>query len=545
MLSPRLRIGESPGVTLLAAALVAGAALHFLGGNVVDPDLWGHVHYGQAILAGDGLPRQDVFSYTAPGAPFYDHEWLSDLVLAALYGAGGTAALIVFKLLVGLLLLLALLDAAARLAERLTPGEAPHPLVVAAVLVTALAVITPGASFRPQLFTMLLLAAELALLLRAERRLDDGVVLPWQLAVLPLAMVPWANLHGGFLVGIGLLGVYCAAHLGCWGLARVRGRNDGLTTRQAGALAATGIAVLLAPLVNPYGTELYAYLAATLDMHGEIREWRPISVLSVEYLRFKLLCVAALGAAAMLLARTSRSDRARTTLAWLVPYLALAAGLSFRHQRHSVLFGIAATPLVVVGVEQVRRAALRRWPALVPRPQVWIAIAGGALAIALVQVHGFATQVARDGMAIRFGRLDYPIDAVEFMRTHGIGGNVAMPFEWGAYAIAKLAPGSRVFIDGRFEAVYPPQVIDDYFAFMHGTGDWERLLDAYPTDVVVVQRWRNIHPRLFARTDLEYVYSDPAALVFVRRSPANAPALERLASLDDRFDFPRNDTVFP
>jgi hypothetical protein len=120
-----------------------------------------------------------------------------------------------------------------------------------------------------------------------------------------------------------------------------------------------------------------------------------------------------------------------------------------------------------------------------------------------------------------------------------------MPFEWGAYAIAKLAPDSRVFIDGRFEAVYPPQVIDDYFAFMHGTDGWERLLDAYPTDVVVVQRWRNIHPRLFTHPDFQNVYSDPAALVFVRRSPATDPALERLASVGDRFDFPRNETVFP
>ncbi len=201
--------------------------------------------------------------------------------------------------------------------------------------------------------------------------------------------------------------------------------------------------------------------------------------------------------------------------------------------------------MLVVGVEHLRRAALARWPELQPRRPVFAAIAGGALAIALVQLHGFGTKLVQDGLDIRYGRMDYPIDAVEFMRTHGIHGNVAMPFEWGAYAIAKLAPDSRVFIDGRFEAVYPPQVIDDYFAFMHGSDGWERLLDAYPTDVVVVQRWRNIHPRLFAHPDFQYVYSDPAALVFVRRSPATDPALERLASVSDRFDFPRNETVFP
>jgi hypothetical protein len=137
------------------------------------------------------------------------------------------------------------------------------------------------------------------------------------------------------------------------------------------------------------------------------------------------------------------------------------------------------------------------------------------------------------------------VDAVEFMRTHGIEGNVAMPFEWGAYAIWKLAPRSRVFIDGRFEAVYPPRVIDDYFTFMHGRPGWERLIEDYPTDVIVVQRWRELHHRLFERDDLANVYSDPASLIFVRKSAKMRDALERLARLPNRHDFPRLATYFP
>jgi hypothetical protein len=50
---------------------------------------------------------------------------------------------------------------------------------------------------------------------------------------------------------------------------------------------------------------------------------------------------------------------------------------------------------------------------------------------------------------------------------------------------------------------------------------------------------------MFARPDFAYVYSDPAALVFVRRTPTNDAALDRLASLANRFDFPRHETVFP
>jgi hypothetical protein len=176
---------------------------------------------------------------------------------------------------------------------------------------------------------------------------------------------------------------------------------------------------------------------------------------------------------------------------------------------------------------------------------VLLVVTAGTAAISLVQIVGFASLLHRDGASIRYGRLDYPVDAVEFLRHSGLRGNVAMPFEWGEYAIWKLSPDSRVFIDGRFETVYPRAVIDDYFAFMHGEPGWERLLDAYPTDIVVVQRWRAIHPRLFTRGDLTYVYSDPASLVFVRRTPNTAAALDRLAMVADRSDFPHPETVFP
>ncbi len=534
------------GTAAFAILLIVASALHFLGGNVADPDLWGHLRYGEMILEGHGLPREDVFSYTAPGAAFYDHEWLSDLVFAALFALAGSAGLVALKLFVGAAMLLAMWDAMRAFERRLAPGHDVHPLVVAGVMIAALAVISPGATFRPQLFTMLFLAVELALLVRGDTRLRSGMTtVPLELAVLPLLLGVWANLHGGFLVGLGLLGCYGAATIGEGLVAALRRRALACTPRALAVLAGVCVLGALAPLVNPYGLELYLYLGATLDMHDQISEWYPVELFSSHFLRFKLLVVATTVACAVLWARRREGRAAGVLLCWLVPFLAVAAVAAFRHQRHTVLFGIVAMPPLAIAVEEVRRLALARWPQLVPRPPVRAALACGALAVALFQLWGFGARIARDGTSIRFGRIDYPVDAVEFLRTHGIRGNIAMPFEWGAYAISKLAPESRVFIDGRFEAVYPPQVIEDYFAFMNGTEGWERLLDAYPTEVVVVQRWRNIHPRMFARPDFEYVYSDPAALVFVRRTPTNEEALVRLASLDDRTRFPRHPTIFP
>ena len=212
---------------------------------------------------------------------------------------------------------------------------------------------------------------------------------------------------------------------------------------------------------------------------------------------------------------------------------------------HTVLFAVVAIPFLVLMANRCLALLRLRWPSLQPSRAVATAVTLGAVVISLFQVGLWARNFDEHGAQIRYGRLDYPVDAVEFLKRYGFSGNFAMPFEWGAYALTKFGPDAHVFIDGRFEAVYPQPVIQDYFAFMNGTEGWERLLDEYPTDIEVVQRWREIHPRLFERADLQYVYSDPASLVFVRPGPRTENALQRLAASNSRNDFPRLATYFP
>jgi hypothetical protein len=539
--------------SLLALLIVVSSGLHFFGNNVADPDLWGHLHFGQRIWREAAVPRVDVFSYTAAGAPVVEHEWLTELLLAAVYGAAGSAGLLLLKLAAAALTVLLILDAT-RSASAVLDREGCHPLVAAGALVLAFAVLSPGVEFRPQLFTILLLALEMALLARGDRRLLEpgarrGV--SWELAAIPLVLLVWANLHGGFVVGLGLLwlfaGVIVARAMASGRAAAppAPGERGAITGRDVSGVLLVCAAGTVAPLLNPYGTGLYVYLARTLDVHHEISEWFPVELWSAEFLRFKLIVVATAAGALFLWAQRRTLGGVGRLLDWRAPAALAGALFAFRHQRHTVLFAVIAAPLVIVAAEHTRRIALRRWPALAPRRPVLGAIGAGIAVISLVQVGGFLQMLQRDGWTIRYGRLDYPVDTVEFLRRSGLHGNIAMPFEWGEYAIWKLAPESRVFIDGRFETVYPAAVIDDYFRFMHGEPGWERLLDAYPTDIVVVQRWREIHPRLFARPDLTYVYSDPAALVFVRRGPTTAAALDRLTMVADRTDFPHPETVFP
>jgi hypothetical protein len=537
-------------VAAIALLVVVASALHFLGGQVADPDLWQHVRFGELIWQKGFFPRADTFSYTAYGAPLVNHEWLAQVAFAAAFVAAGSAGLVACKLVFAAALLLLLLDTTRTIERDLREEPYVHPLLLAGVLVLTLSVISPGATFRPQIFTIVALAAQGALLARGDRRLrapGAGLrAIGWEMAAQPVLIGIWANLHGGFLVGVGMLVIYAAVVVARWWRSRrAHGCVGTPTSVQSGLVALVALAGVLAPMVNPYGSGLYAFLGRTLHAHDEISEWFPVPLLSTDFLRFKLLVAATVAGAAFLWWQRRSRPAAVALLDWRVPFLAIAALYAFRHQRHTVLFAVVAAPLVVVAAEEARRAAIAWRPGLRPRRAVLVAGVAGALLIVCLQVYGYAGMIARQGLDIRYGRLDFPVDAVEFLQTHGIRGNVAMPLEWGSYAIWKLAPGSRVFIDGRFETVYPPRVIEDYFAFMNGGEGWERLLDEYPTEVVVVQRWRDIHPRLFQRPDLVYVYSDPAALVFVRRTATNAEALDRLARLPDRSALARAETVFP
>src|SRR5262249_18608609 len=80
-----------------------------------------------------------------------------------------------------------------------------------------------------------------------------------------------------------------------------------------------------------------------------------------------------------------------------------------------------------------------------------------------------------------YAAADYPVGALRFLRERGTRGNLALPLDWGSYALWQVAPAVRVSLDGRFATVYPPAVVEDNFAFFRGDGGANagRLPDPY------------------------------------------------------------------
>jgi hypothetical protein len=78
---------------LIVLAIVLADAISYC-----DTDLWGHIRFGQAILATGHIIRADPYSYSAAGHIWIDHEWLSEVIMAASYNWLGVLGLRLLKL---------------------------------------------------------------------------------------------------------------------------------------------------------------------------------------------------------------------------------------------------------------------------------------------------------------------------------------------------------------------------------------------------------------------------------------------------------------
>ncbi len=78
----------------------------------------------------------------------------------------------------------------------------------------------------------------------------------------------------------------------------------------------------------------------------------------------------------------------------------------------------------------------------------------------------------------------FPPEAIAFMKTHSIAGNMLAFWDWAEYCIWHLHPKCKVFMDGRFRSAYSLRAIDDYLCFLNNTEQWEVALTDYDTDIV-------------------------------------------------------------
>lgn len=443
---------------------------------LIDNSFLIHLRTGHWILDHGAIPGQDIYSYTAPDAPWIVQSWLASVVYAAIDSAVGPFGLQVLRAATCALITFLVF----RLSLRLVGDRTRATLLAFAA--TAMS-ITVWAE-RPLLQGVL---AMVVLIWIVE--MPDSPVGRHPLVVVPPLMWLWANFHGTFALGF----AYLALHLaGRW--------LDGAAPWQARErvlLTATGVA-LLACMVNPLGLSLLTFPVELLsrgDTLAHIREWRSPDFHSVMGMLFALWITAYAIGLARGRDRTSRRDL-------LVSFVFLLLGLWAI--RNLVLAPLVGLPVVARALAVPERRPARR------SPLNW-----AVLALFLV-LGTWAVGEAAGGDHYDFS--EYPVEAMAAVEDQGLVGRHLLTTDaWAAYVIHTYGERQPVFIDDRYD-MYPTALSDEYFALRDGKAEWREILDRHAVEVIV---WDRENP-LAAILDLDTAgwrrtFADDESAVWVRR----------------------------
>jgi hypothetical protein len=423
--------------SLLLRAALLGIVFGLLTVSRADADLWGHLRFGLDLLRDRALSSVDPYSFTQD-QPWLNHEWLSELLMGIAWTAAGTPGLILLKatILTAVAVIVWQQLAGASLCARL-----------GIFVIWAIGTIHMTSSIRPQIWTLLAIAILSRTL--ARDRLHPVRGLPWLFVV-------WVNCHGGWIVGLGVLGV--------WAVTDSVARPD---RRRHWVLVVT--ASILATLVNPYGWGLWRFIAETVRVTRDIAEWGPLWGTPVLNWLPWIVTTAAVPWA-------MRQGRLR----W--PHTAVLVMLAYGALRVMRIESIYVTASAILLADVIRaRFPMKSTPLgafIAPRQR----IVGAVLMCGLV-VAGWRSEL-HSVRCIDVWPASSPDSGVRAALQSAPPGRLVTFFDWGQFALWHFGPSLKVSIDGRRETVYSDRRLREHAAIMRGDPEGLRVLDEWRAEYV-------------------------------------------------------------
>lgn len=428
----------------------------------IASDTWWHLRAGTWILDHGQILREDPFSLTMQGQPWIYPGWISQIALALVFQWLGFAGL---NLLTALSVL-----AAFGFAWR--ASDAP-PMLKAFVFALGAAVSGVFWSARPQIFSFALTGVLLWSLARAR------VAGARQLWIPVVLMALWANVHGGFAIGLMLLGIELVAGLLSEYLPqRLQLAGEESTKVRPAQLLLATIAAVAAVSANPHGPQMLLYPFRTISievLQDYIQEWQSPNFHNIEVQPFLWMLLLTL--AFMALSPRRPSWRELLTVI-LFSYLGFLAG------RNVALFGLLASPILARHMYATLRNRVSPSDSQFPQ-RIASAINVGLLILILLAVAAKSVEPLSEQANRRALERQAPVAASEYL-LKAPRRTLFNSYNWGSYVLWKLYPNYLSFVDGRTD-LFESELLDAYLKAWRADPGWERLFIRWDIGVALLE----------------------------------------------------------
>jgi len=480
---------------------------------ISDIDLWWHLASGRYLLETKTFMTSDPFGLAGQDISqgrelILNGYWLAQIFFFSIYEIFGDIGIVLLRVLLLLTPTIAVLFFGWKRSLQ------PFAILFVAILCGWGMLEVDG--IRPNHITIALVPILFILLERLGYPTTADYTLGYRLRLvieLPVFMLLWANLHGGFLLGSLILAVYATAETAATLLRRQSVKP------LIFIWCMVGIAIL-ATLLSPNGALTYIefvsftggviqqktseYLSPwVLAQNGAIIYW--------PYFIFTALCAVVLA---------FRAARMPATKLMLILALFIISVTAFRY----VPLFIAGTSILLLTELDVLARTIR-WTRLVTT--VGSIVLACYLFFSAILAYPTAVEALVD-KAVNENR--FPIAAVDFINENRISGVVFNHFNWGGYLAWRQSDSLRTFVDGR--SLNMP-LFHEYTRVLWLPNKMQSILDRRGVNLIVIPRLNPFTGELYALTDFlwrekswELVYRDSTGMVLVRQ--ADYPNLTRL-----------------
>lgn len=490
-------------VALLLTLLLTPLSVKLLG----DAGIGWHIRTGQQVLATHGVPRVDPFSSTMEGKQWFAWEWFYDVIVGGLDAACGLNGPVWFTAIV--------IGAVFALLFRLLTQRGMDLMVALLFWLLAVSASTIHFLARPHVLSWLLATFSFWILDSTERdclatRSGQARLRLW---LLPLLMLIWVNLHGGFVLAFVLLGIFWLGALWTWWSTDEALLEGSLRRIAAGKrirdLTVVGTATIAASLLNPYGWKLHEHIYRYLTnrfLMDHIEEFQSPNFHGLAQRCFLLLLLLSI---AVLVVRGRQLFMSEVMTALFAVYAGLYASRNIPIS--SILLAMIAGPLWpkagfrdFFGRIGTVNSQLRGhvWPVLSIAATLATVLHGGRIGSnQLVEAH--------------FDQNRMPVEAVSFLRGERINGPILSPDYWGGYLIYSLYPQIKVVVDDRHD-FYGSEFLKSYLKMIHVEDGWESFLRQTNPECLLLPRESALADRISKTAGWRSIYADKVSIVFVR-----------------------------